>query len=306
MKPSPAFQFYPADFLVGCAELSAEQVGAYIRLLCYQWSKGALPDNNKLLAALAGCKLASVSIIRAKFTKGEDGLLRNQRLEEVRNEQEDYRKKQAERATRQWLAKGSAVASHRPASGSAMPSAADGSAVGRLCSSPSSSPSEYNLAPADAAAGEKPSSEAAKPKKARERNAVLDALATCDGGEAGQVTEPAWRAAATALKAIQEVSPDVTSEEVGRRARNYRAIFRDATISPNALAKHWARCDRTPGNPAPAPAPPVPEPFQWKAFLNHTYPDSVYSAGGTSEAHRWEDIPREYQLKFAHEIRQSA
>lgn len=52
-----------------------------------------------------------------------------------------------------------------------------------------------------------------------------------------------------------------------------------------------------------APLQPIREPIGWKNYINHTYPEAIYAAGGSSEAHRWEDLPREYQLKFAKEIR---
>ena len=37
---APAFQFYAADFLVGTSDMTNEEVGIYIRLLCHQWAKG--------------------------------------------------------------------------------------------------------------------------------------------------------------------------------------------------------------------------------------------------------------------------
>lgn len=55
------------------------------------------------------------------------------------------------------------------------------------------------------------------------------------------------------------------------------------------------------GQQRPA-ATPYREPFGWKAYLNRTYPDSVYSAGGKSEAHEWADVPRDVQGKLCGEI----
>lgn len=97
MNPSPAFQFYPHDFLVGTADFSCEEVGAYIRLLCYQWAKGGLPKDDKKLMQLSGITdpyvLGNVSV---KFRLCEDGLMRNDRLEKVRSLQIEYREKQIE------------------------------------------------------------------------------------------------------------------------------------------------------------------------------------------------------------------
>lgn len=96
MKLSPAFQFYPHDFLVGTAEFTAEEVGAYIRLLCYQWAKNGLPNDNLKLAQLAICGVKVIESIRQKFRECEDGLLRNPRLQQVQEDQERYRLKQTE------------------------------------------------------------------------------------------------------------------------------------------------------------------------------------------------------------------
>lgn len=104
MKASPAFQLYAQDFLVGTAELTAEEVGAYIRLLCYQWVKGGLPNDENKLAHLAGLTEISGGLslgyvlgnVLVKFRLSpEDNLWRNERLEVVRREQAEYREKQA-------------------------------------------------------------------------------------------------------------------------------------------------------------------------------------------------------------------
>lgn len=101
MKP-PAFQFYPADFLVGCAELSAEETGAYIRLLCYQWSKGGLPSDPSKLAILGGCTSDALASIMHKFCLSEDGCIRNARLEEERKKQAEFRASRSENAKKGW------------------------------------------------------------------------------------------------------------------------------------------------------------------------------------------------------------
>ncbi len=77
-------------------------------------------------------------------------------------------------------------------------------------------------------------------KRTRERNPVIEALACVDGSQINEITAPAWSAAGKALSQIKAVSPDVTAEEVLRRAENYRAKYRTASISALALAKHWA------------------------------------------------------------------
>jgi hypothetical protein len=101
----------------------------------------------------------------------------------------------------------------------------------------------------------------AKPeKKPRERNQLLDAMATVGGGKPEEVTPKAWPAAASALSEIKSVSPDVTVEEIRRRAENYKKHFRDAALTPSALAKHWARCG------------------DWLKQSGHNTPDDLLSA----------------------------
>lgn len=118
---SPAFQLYPADFLVGTADMTPEEVGVFIRLLCYQWSKEGLPDNDGKLAALAGCHGNAIASVRHKFRMCEDGKLRNDRMEKVRSEQTEYRAKQAQNATKGWEKRRLAMPPHDSGSPLAMP-----------------------------------------------------------------------------------------------------------------------------------------------------------------------------------------
>lgn|SRR5690606_47102 len=102
-KSSPAFQFYPQDFLVGTGDMLAEEVGGYIRLLCYQWAKGELPNNRKKLMQMSGVfDNDSLSVILKKFKMTESGNLANERLENTRSEQQEYRDKQREKALKRW------------------------------------------------------------------------------------------------------------------------------------------------------------------------------------------------------------
>lgn len=88
MKP-PAFQFYPDDFIGGTCDMSTKEVGAFIRLLCFQWTKGKIPSCGKKLARIAGTNVTPD--VLAKFN---DGM--NQRLENERSKLEEYRKQKAQ------------------------------------------------------------------------------------------------------------------------------------------------------------------------------------------------------------------
>lgn len=133
---SPAFQFYVQDFLMGTLEFTAEQVGGYIRLLCHQWDKESLPDDDKKLIHLSGMRAKALVMVKAKFVKCDDGFLRNLRMEKVRQEQKDYRQKQKEKAEKRW-GKADATAMPRHDSGISQTDA--------LQSSPSSSPSSSKI-----------------------------------------------------------------------------------------------------------------------------------------------------------------
>lgn len=80
---------------MGTADMSNEEVGAYIRLLCYQWCKGSIPDNDEMLRRLTmNAPDEVLLIVRRKFTAdkalGYPRLL-NQRLERERDKQEIFR-----------------------------------------------------------------------------------------------------------------------------------------------------------------------------------------------------------------------
>ena len=83
--------------------MTAEEFGVYWRLVCHSWSKGGLPNDDHRLALMAGqCSGSAIAYAKAKFELCPDGLLRNPRLEKVRQEQLEYRKKQSENAKLGW------------------------------------------------------------------------------------------------------------------------------------------------------------------------------------------------------------
>lgn len=58
-EKSPAFQFYPRDWLSSwrVQSMTPEQRGGYIQLLCHAWlqnPQGTLPDDPKILAQMSG------------------------------------------------------------------------------------------------------------------------------------------------------------------------------------------------------------------------------------------------------------
>lgn len=90
MAASPAFQFYPADFIAGTVHLTNEELGAYMRLLCFQWEHGSVPNSAQKRARVLGIstrKLSSLwSALEPLFTS-KNGYLVNPRMEEERHKQ---------------------------------------------------------------------------------------------------------------------------------------------------------------------------------------------------------------------------
>jgi hypothetical protein len=77
MAKDPAFLFYSSDFLNGVADLTMEERGQFITLLCLQHQKGTLTDKTIRLS------LGSVSVdVLSKFSKDQAGNFYNERLSE--------------------------------------------------------------------------------------------------------------------------------------------------------------------------------------------------------------------------------
>ena len=229
MNP-PAFQFYPDDFLGGTMNFTDAELGLYVRLLCVQWSQGGLPDDDAELLSYSKGR-TSITRLKSKFKKGQDGLLRNDRLEQERCKQAAYRESRA----------------------------ANGKHGGRPCkahenhmvlktkaqeSSPSPSPfvspldNTYVLSPAEA--GSDGPKESSKPTAKRNEN--MDALATIAGIPIAEIGQAVAKRLNSCLTTIKQSTPNLTAAEINRRSANYRAHFRDANLTPEALAKHWGTC----------------------------------------------------------------
>ncbi len=81
-------------------------------------------------------------------------------------------------------------------------------------------------------------------KAPRARNPLLDSLASVEGDPL-QTPSAQWSRISKALSEIKSASPDVTPEEIKRRAANYKSHFEDAMLTCNALAKWWAKCEKS-------------------------------------------------------------
>lgn len=75
-------------------------------------------------------------------------------------------------------------------------------------------------------------------------SALMESLATATEGPLDKLTAPAAKDVRMSLSEIMKVNPNLTSEEIVRRADNYRSNLPQMLLTARALAKHWARCDR--------------------------------------------------------------
>ncbi len=90
-EKDPAFLFYTNDFLTGTADLTNEEVGQYIRLMCYQHQKGHLSraQINRLIKDIS-------DYVLEKFVQDSDGNYYNKRLEAEIDKRSKFNTKQRE------------------------------------------------------------------------------------------------------------------------------------------------------------------------------------------------------------------
>jgi len=94
MKNPPAFQFYPSDFLSdeNVVLMNNTEVGCYIKLLCFCWKQGSIPNDVNKIAKLCnetGESMAELWLaISSCFKSSEkDGRLIHPRLDKERKKQ---------------------------------------------------------------------------------------------------------------------------------------------------------------------------------------------------------------------------
>jgi len=223
---------YYGDYTKGTQHLTLAEHGAYTKLLDHYYATGQpLPDDATALlrtcAAMTPEERAAVESVAAQFFPvNGDGMRHNKRadreIEKLAVRSESARGS----ANQRWHSNGKAGvmrtqcernAIHNPQSTVHIPEAKD-----------------HKPMPPD---GGEPAE-----KKPRERNPLMDALGTLDAPDLREMNKAGWKRVGVALSQIKESTPDVTPEEIARRARNYRSHFEGAACTSTALAKHWARC----------------------------------------------------------------
>jgi uncharacterized protein YdaU (DUF1376 family) len=97
MAKDPAFLFYSSDFLSGIADLTMEERGQYITLLCLQHQKGNLTEKTIKIA------VPNISTdVLSKFIKDEDGNYFNKRLSEEILKRKTHSERQRENVLKRW------------------------------------------------------------------------------------------------------------------------------------------------------------------------------------------------------------
>lgn len=67
MARTPWMPLYCDDLSASTADMSCEQLGAYVRLLCYLWTRGPLPIDETVICRVAACKKSVWRAISARF-----------------------------------------------------------------------------------------------------------------------------------------------------------------------------------------------------------------------------------------------
>lgn len=82
------------------------------------------------------------------------------------------------------------------------------------------------------------------PKPPRPRDLILDEFAKIEGMDVKEVSKSNWSRYAKCKKELIEICPNVTPQEMQRRAKLYQKEFSGATLSADALVKWWAKFSR--------------------------------------------------------------
>ena len=98
MTKDPAFLFYSSDFLTGVSDLTMEERGQFITLLCLQHQKGPLSE--KLMRLQCG-GIPNADVL-AKFRIDTNGLYFNERIEQEKTRRAKHSAKQRDNANKRW------------------------------------------------------------------------------------------------------------------------------------------------------------------------------------------------------------
>jgi uncharacterized phage protein (TIGR02220 family) len=89
MAKQPTLPLYYNDIARTCSTWTDEEFGCYMRLLMEQWDKGSIPNDPQRLSRLVTSFDKNWEMIKVKFVEA-DGVLKNHRMEEVREKQKMF------------------------------------------------------------------------------------------------------------------------------------------------------------------------------------------------------------------------
>lgn len=125
MRRTAWMPLYVDDLTASTTDMSCDQFGAYVRLLCHLWSRGPLPQDEAVICRVAGCRRATWKAISKRFSvcTRDDGTpgLSQTRLEAERMKRHAFMEERSASGRR-----GASQRWHGSANGSAIRSA-DGS-----------------------------------------------------------------------------------------------------------------------------------------------------------------------------------
>jgi hypothetical protein len=98
IRQDPAYQLYTSDFLVRNSDMSDEQCGQFIRLLCSQHQNGHLTE----ATMLSFCKSKKDELVFSRFKKDEKGLYYNVEMEKEVMRRAEVSKSKSENVNKRW------------------------------------------------------------------------------------------------------------------------------------------------------------------------------------------------------------
>ena len=246
------YPHHVGDYIKDTPHLSLLEHGAYRRLLDFSYSsERPLPLDFTMLYRVCGAVRLSEQnavkiVVETFFTKTADG----------------WTHKRVEKEIAKYRAKSEAGAAGAKAKW--QPDTDDGKPDGK--------PDGKTMAPemptisARETKNQEPRTKnhtLAADKPPRARDEAFEALVIVQGANLAELTRPMRSQIKAALKIIRDVNPDVTAEEIQRRASAYSQQWPDVTRTAMALAKHWATMGQKKEGAAPAKTI-KPADFPWR------------------------------------------
>lgn len=148
------------DLIASTVDMTPACFGAYMRLLCYAWTRGGIPDDEAACSRIAGgLEVGDWEAIRSRLTETENGRLTHQRLELERVAVAEIREKRAEAGRKGGNARANAIANVWQTSGKSV--------------APNPNPNPYpSHTEEQQPAAPVPTSDSAKPPRSRAKSLI--------------------------------------------------------------------------------------------------------------------------------------